>query len=53
MEKTGLILKLGQKKEKTIIRRKKVWKRIVEFGALLGFILTAIHLYEMFIVNKK
>lgn len=41
------------KRERFIRRRKTVWKRIVEIGAVLGFILAAIHLYEMFTPLKQ
>jgi len=41
------------KRERFIRRRKNVWKRIVEIGAVLGFILAAIHLYEMFTPLKQ
>lgn len=41
------------KKEKTIRLRKIIWKRIVEAGALIGFLLGIIHLYEIFSVLHK
>ncbi len=40
------------KRERVLRRRKCVWKRIVEVGALLGFLLTVIHIYETFIARK-
>jgi hypothetical protein len=40
------------KRERFIRRRKNIWKRIVEIGALLGFFLTAVHIYETFIARK-
>lgn len=36
------------KREKTLRIRKLIWKRVVEIGAIIGFILAAIHLYELF-----
>lgn len=38
------------KRERIIRRRKNIWKRVVEVGALLGFLLTAIHIYHLFVV---
>jgi hypothetical protein len=31
---------------------RKTWKRIVEIGAVLGFILVAIHLYQLLSIRK-
>ncbi len=36
------------KREKYQFKRKKIWNRLVEIGALIGFILGAIRLYEVF-----
>ncbi len=40
------------KREKTLRIRKLIWKRVVEIGAIIGFILAAIHLYELFYTIK-
>lgn len=36
------------KRERFIKLRKLIWKRVVEIGALIGFILATIHIYEIF-----
>lgn len=35
-------------RERKIRLRKMLWRRLVELGAILGFILAGIHLYEVF-----
>ena len=36
------------KREKALRIRKLIWKRIVEFGAILGFVLAAFNIYKAF-----
>ena len=40
------------KRERDLRIRKLIWKRIVEFGAILGFVLAAFNIYKSFNPNK-